>query len=222
MLFKNRIESGKALAERLANYAGKGTIVLALPRGGVVVGYEVAKALCVPLDVIITKKIGAPGAPEYAIGAVAENGQALLNDEEIRLMGISPRYIQEEIRRKKEEIEHRIDLYRGGKRLRKLKGLRVILVDDGIATGFTVQTALRAIKAENPREIILAVPVAPLEVVDDLTQMVDTVVCLATPSPFIAVGAWYGTFEQTTDEEVKSLLDAARKEYARCRPSTSF
>ena len=211
MLFKDRREAGKRLAEELKSYAGKDTIVLALPRGGVVIGFEVAKALQVPLDVIITRKIGAPTAPEYAIGAVAENGEVLLNDEEIRLLGISRRYIDEEIRRQKIEIERRIGLYRGGKRLPSLSGKRVILVDDGIATGFTVKTSIRAVRAENPRELVLAVPVAPAEVIDELAPLVDAVVCLATPSPFIAVGAWYRSFEQTTDDEVRSLLDAARR-----------
>lgn len=210
MLFANRSEAGKQLAERLRNYAGEGTIVLALPRGGVVVGYEVARVLRLPLDVIITRKIGAPGAPEYAIGAVAENGEVLLNDAEIRLMGISQKYIEEEIARQRAEIERRKDLYRGGKPFPRLTGRRVILVDDGIATGFTVRTSIKAIMAEKPLELVLAVPVAPAEAIDELAAMVDAVVCLDTPSPFIAVGAWYRSFEQTTDEEVGALLAAVR------------
>jgi len=218
MVFKDRQEAGRQLGEKLKDYAGKDTLVLALPRGGVVVGYEVAKILHAPLDVIITRKIGAPSAPEYAIGAVAENGEVLLNDQEIRLLGIPRRYIQDEIERQKGEIERRVKLYRGGRRLPNLGGKRVILVDDGIATGFTMKTSIQAVRAENPREIVLAVPVAPPEVIDELASMVDAVVCLATPSPFIAVGAWYRSFEQTTDDEVKSLLAAAHKTALRQEP----
>lgn len=215
MLFKDRSEAGRMLAEQLRDYSGERTVVLALPRGGVVVGYEVAMALRVPLDVIITRKIGAPGVPEYAIGAVAENGEVLLNDEEIRAMGISPRYLQEEIKRQEAEIERRIQMYRGGRRLPKLNGRTVVLVDDGIATGFTVKTSIKALRAENPRQVVLAVPVAPREVIDELSETVDAAVYLATPSPFVAVGAWYENFEQTTDEEVKSLLAAAHRPSAR-------
>ncbi len=207
MLFKNRSEAGMLLADALKGYAGPDTIVLALPRGGVVVGYEVAKALRAPLDVIITRKIGAPGIPEYAIGAVAENGEVLLNDEEIK--------------HQKSEIERRKILYRGGRQLPSLKGRRVILVDDGIATGFTVKTSIRAVRAEKPREIVLAVPVAPDDVIDELAATVDAVVCLATPQPFIAVGAWYQRFEQTTDDEVKSILAATGKASS-TRPSSPF
>ena len=221
MLFKNRSEAGMLLADALKGYAGPDTIVLALPRGGVVVGYEVAKALRAPLDVIITRKIGAPGIPEYAIGAVAENGEVLLNDEEIKLLAVSPSYLREEIKHQKSEIERRKILYRGGRQLPSLKGRRVILVDDGIATGFTVKTSIRAVRAEKPREIVLAVPVAPDDVIDELAATVDAVVCLATPQPFIAVGAWYQRFEQTTDDEVKSILAATGKASS-TRPSSPF
>lgn len=212
MLFQDRREAGQKLAKQLEMYRGKRAIVLALPRGGVVVGYEVAKALNLPLDVIITRKIGAPGNPEYAIGAVAETGDVQLNQEEIRLFGISPQYVNDEIRRQKQEIERRVQLYRGGRRLPSVRNKIVIVVDDGIATGFTMRASIRALKVEEPKKIVLAVPVAPPDVLDEMRKEVDEAVCLATPEPFFAVGAWYRHFEQTTDEEVRDYLAAARKD----------
>ncbi len=212
MLFQDRHEAGQKLAKQLEMYRGKRAIVLALPRGGVVVGYEVAKALNLPLDVIITRKIGAPGNPEYAIGAVAETGDVQLNQEEIRLFGISPQYVNDEIRRQRQEIERRVQLYRGGRRLPSVRNKIVIVVDDGIATGFTMRASIRALKVEEPKKIVLAVPVAPPDVLDEMRKEVDEAVCLATPEPFFAVGAWYRHFEQTTDEEVRDYLAAARKD----------
>lgn len=211
MLFEDRHEAGRQLARQLGSYRGKNAIVLALPRGGVVVGYEVAKALDLPLDVIITRKIGAPGNPEYAIGAVAETGDVQLNQEEIRLYGISSQYVNTEIKRQRQEIERRVQLYRGGRRLPNVRDKIVIIVDDGIATGFTMRASIRAIKAEQPEKIVLAVPVAPPDVLDEMRREVDEVVCLATPEPFFAVGAWYRHFEQTTDEEVRDYLAEVRK-----------
>lgn len=212
MLFRDRHDAGVKLAKRLEKYRGKNAIVIALPRGGVVVGYEVAKTLDLPLDIVITRKIGAPGNPEYAIGAVAETGDVQLNQEEVRLFGISRQYIDEEIKKLKQEIERRVQLYRGGRRMPSVYDRVVIIVDDGIATGFTMRTSIRAIRSDNPSKIVLAVPVAPPDVLDEMRAEVDEVVCLATPEPFFAVGAWYKHFEQTTDEEVRNYLEDARKE----------
>ncbi len=197
------------MAARLAEFRSKKAIVIAVPRGGVVVGYEVANDLNLPLDVIVTRKIGAPDNPEYAIGAVAETGAVLLNEEEIRNFGLSRLYVERETDRQMEEIRRRVQLYRGGRGFPVVRGRTVILVDDGIATGFTLRTAIKAIRSLGPRELVLAVPVAPPDVIGDFEREVDRTVCLATPSPFFAVGAWYRHFEQTTDEEVQRYLAAA-------------
>lgn len=209
MLFQDRTDAGRRLAQKLMQYRDKSTIVLALPRGGVVVGYEIAVALGVPLDVIITHKIPAPGNPEYAIGAVAENGEAQLNQDEIRLLGISSAYIQRETQRQLDEIERRKTLYRGDKPLPSVAGRTVIIVDDGVATGYTMMAAVKAVKAQRPRQIVVAVPVGPRETLDLLAEMADDVVVLDTPVPFFAVGAFYRNFEQTSDEDVRRILDQA-------------
>ncbi|MCL5263764.1 MAG: phosphoribosyltransferase [Chloroflexi bacterium] len=210
-MFQDRHDAGRQLAQALKRYKGQNIIVIALPRGGVAVGYEVAKALDAPLDVVVTRKIGAPGNPEYAIGAVAETGDVQLNQEEIRLYGIPRRYVDEEIANQKREIERRVQMYRGGRRLPDLRDKTVIVVDDGIATGFTMRASLKAARAQQPKELVLAVPVAPPDVLDNIRPDVDDVVCLSTPEPFFAVGAWYRHFEQMSDEEVRKYLTAARR-----------
>ncbi|MCL4458628.1 MAG: phosphoribosyltransferase [Chloroflexi bacterium] len=206
MLFADRHEAGQRLSQELQEYQGMDAIILALPRGGVVVGHEVAKSLGLPLDVFITRKIGAPGNPEYAIGAIAENGEVQLNEEEITAYGIPHQYIELEIERQKEEIAQRIALYRGGRPPPNPRDKTVILVDDGIATGFTMLTTIRAIKAAGAERLVLAIPVAPPVVVSELEQQVDRIVCLATPEPFWAVGRFYLNFEQISDDEVKRYL----------------
>lgn len=214
MLFGDRHEAGRRLARCLEEYRGGDAVVLALPRGGVVVGAEIAGALGLPLDVIISRKIGAPGNPEYAIGAVAENGEAQLNEAEIAAFGIPQRYIQGQVQQELQEIERRIQFYRAGHRLPDLEGRTVILVDDGIATGFTVMAAIKAVRAQRPRGVVLAVPVAPPESVEELQPQVDKLVCLATPVPFLAVGRFYRRFEQLSDEEVSQYLAASRQRSA--------
>ncbi len=208
MIFQNRQEAGRLLAAELAEYRGSDAIVLALPRGGVVVGYEIAKALGLSLDVTITRKIGAPGNPEYAIGAVSETGEVQLNREEIAYFGIPPAYVDDEIARQREEIARRARLYRGSRGLPSVTGRHAIVVDDGIATGFTMFATLRALKAQRPAQLIVAVPVGPPSTIKALAKEVDKVVCLATPEPFIAVGAWYHNFDQISDEEVRNYLQA--------------
>jgi putative phosphoribosyl transferase len=210
MLFHDRQEAGQRLAESMQEFRGSTAIVLGVPRGGVVTAYEIARALELPLDVLITHKLGAPGNPEYAIGAIAENGGVMLNDAEIDAYGIPRRYVEQEIERQGHEIERRKQMYRGGAGLPPLKGRPVIVVDDGVATGFTTAAALKAARAESPSELVLAVPVAPRETLAWLSTLADKVVCLATPEPFLAVGRFYLEFGQVSDEEVCRLLEMAR------------
>lgn len=211
MLFEDRHDAGKRLAERLQQHRGSDAIVLGLPRGGVVVAYEVARALDLPLDVVIVRKIGAPGNPEYAIGAIAENGELSLNEEEIEAYGIPRSYVEREVARQQQEIAERKQRYRDGRGLPQLRDRPAIVVDDGVATGFTTATALKAVRKERPRRMVLAVPVAPRETLQWLGSLADEVVCLATPEPFLAVGRFYVDFSQVSDDEVRQLLDASRQ-----------
>ncbi len=211
MLFVDRHDAGRQLASIMAEYRGTSAIVLALPRGGVVVGYEIAIGLDLPLDVLVTRKIGPPGNPEYALGAVAENGEVVVNEAEIRAYGIPHSYIEGEIRLQQEEIQRRKQLYRDGRDLPSLVGRTAIVVDDGVATGFTTAAALRAVRQEQPSAVVLAVPIGPAETIDMLARLADRVICLATPEPFYAVGRFYDHFEQVTDEEVRQYLDASRR-----------
>lgn len=211
MLFADRCEAGRRLAAALAGYHGRDVVVLAIPRGGVEVGFEVARALAAPLDVILTHKVGAPQNPEYAIGAVSEIGQVELNEAEIHLAGVPRAAVEEEVARQRAEIERRKALYRGGRPLPPLAGRIVIVTDDGIATGFTVAGALRAVRSANPAELVLAVPVAPPEACAQLSALADRIICLEMPEPFFAVGLWYRNFEQTSDEHVRELLAMANR-----------
>jgi len=207
MYFRDRHEAGQLLARELAFLKGKkDAIVLGIPRGGVVVAYEVAKALDLPLDVFIARKLGAPYNPELAIGAVASDGTVVVDENLIRSLGVSEKYVKEETERQKREIQRRLKAYRGERALPELKGKVVVLVDDGVATGATTLAAIRAIKASEPAEAILAVPVGPPDAIARLKEEADRVICLFTPTPFWAVGAFYLDFEQTSDEEVKRLL----------------
>src|SRR5665647_3307816 len=197
--FGDRVDAGKRLASALKNFSGKKGIVLAIPRGGVVVGFEIAKALNLPLDVIIPRKIGAPDNPELAIGAVAEDGTEILDSNLIKYLGVSREYI-------KEEIERRLKLYRQDTSYPDLKGLDVIVVDDGIATGSTMKAALASVKNRGAASITVAVPVGPPSTIEELEKMADRVVCLYTPEFFQAIGEFYKDFSQTSDEEVIGLL----------------
>lgn len=209
MLFQNRQQAGQLLAEKLRHYKNNShVIVLGLPRGGVVCAKEVAKNLEVPLDVVVTKKLGAPGNPEYAVGAVAETGEYALNEEVVRAVGISQEYLDEEVISKKEKVKRYLEEFRQGRGLGSLnlKGKVVILVDDGIATGFTILAAIKAVRAQNPKKIIVAVPVSAPDSLEKIKKVADEVICLSTPLYFAAVGQFYEEFEQTTDEEVKKIL----------------
>ena len=206
-MFRNRTEAGVKLAEKLEQYRDRGdVIVLALPRGGVVTGFEVARLLNVPLDVLIVRKIGFPGQEELAAGAVSETGSVVLNRDIVAMGGLSEEFLQREIGRQKQEIDRRVALYRGGERLAGLAGRTAILVDDGVATGATVKAAVAALKEEKLVKLVLALPVAPPDTVNVLRAMVDELVCLETPQYFMAVGAHYQDFTQVADEEVVKLL----------------
>jgi len=210
MHFRDRREAGQLLAEKLDFLKGKkDVIVLGIPRGGVVVAYEVAQALGVPLDVYITRKIGAPHNPELAIGAVASDGGIVLDHDLIRQLGVPENYVEKETERQRQEIERRAREYRGDRPPLELAGKTVIVIDDGVATGATTMATLRALKKQKPQELILAIPVGPPETVKELSKEADQVVCLSTPRLFWAVGAFYTVFDQTPDEEVKRLLGAS-------------
>jgi putative phosphoribosyl transferase len=204
--FVDRVDAGKRLASELKNFSGKKGIVLSIPRGGVVVGYMIAKTLNLPLDIIIPRKIGAPENPELAIGAVAEDGTAILDQNLIKYLGVSREYIKEETERQKQEIRRRLKLYRQDASYPDLKGLDVIVVDDGIATGSTMKAALASVKNRGASSITVAVPVGPPSTIVELEKMADRVVCLYTPEFFQAIGEFYRDFSQTSDEEVIGLL----------------
>jgi putative phosphoribosyl transferase len=208
MQFRDRREAGQLLAEQLSSLRGtQDLIILGIPRGGVVVAYEVAKALSAPLDVYITRKIGAPFNPELAVGAVASDGTLVLDHDLIARVGASDDYIQTETERQRQEIERRMAAYRGARSAPDLQAKTVILVDDGVATGATVLASLRAIKQHQPARLILAIPVGPPDTIRLLSQEADRVVCLFTPEVFWAVGSFYSVFDQTTDAEVVQLLE---------------
>jgi len=207
MMFRDRREAGEKLAGKLGDYKGrKDALVIALPRGGVVTGFEIARRLDLPLDIIIIRKIGFPGQPEFAIGAVSETGEVLLNRSVINSYGVDEGYIREEVERQKEIIRRRKDLYRGGRGLSGLEGKTAILVDDGVATGSTAKAAIAALKKAGPKEIVLGLPVAPPRTAEELKAMVDRFICLHTDPYFLAVGNYYSDFEQVTDEEVAVIL----------------
>ncbi len=207
MIFKERRDAGHRLAKALSEFEAKPqTIILALPRGGVVVGYEVAAALNLPLDIICPRKIGAPFSPELAIGAVTETGESILSDDLIKILGVSETYIRDAIVQEKEEAIRRLAYYRQKRPPRVLKGKTVILVDDGIATGSTMRAAIKMCRTEGVHRLVLAVPVAPPDTLKRIKQEVDQVICLLAPSSFQAVGQFYSHFDQTSDDEVIALL----------------
>lgn len=209
-LFNNRLHAGKLLAGRLHSYAGRDDVILlGLPRGGVPTAFAVAEDLAAPLDVLLVRKLGLPGYPEYAIGAVAGEGPCLLNLEELRLLGMPAAALNEEVDREREEIARQEVRYRGGRPPPQLRDRIVLLVDDGMATGATMRMAILVARQARPAKIIVAVPVAPQEVYRALAGEVDALVCLHTPHPFHSVGEWYRDFEQVGDEEVASLLARA-------------
>lgn len=210
-MFPDRTTAGNILAEKLAEFKGKNALVLAVPRGGVVVGCEAAKALEAELDVIIPRKIGAPYNPELAIGAVIDDDTVVLDDELIEVLHVPEEFLEEEINRQKREASRRYKAYRGDLPLPEVKDRDVILVDDGIATGATMTAAIRSLRKKEPRSITLAVPVAPQETIKRMKSEVDKVICLYEPKIFYAVGQFYIDFGQTTDEEVINLISRFHK-----------
>jgi len=210
MHFRDRTEAGRLLAELLKPHTNQANaIVLALPRGGVPVGYEIARQLHLPLDVFLVRKLGVPGQPELAMGAIASGGIQVLNDDVIRSRSISPETIAQIAMHESRELDRREQLYRNGKSALHFFGKTIILVDDGLATGASMRAAITAIRPQKPNQIIVAVPVADQQTYDDFRQMVDQIVCVSIPSPFYGVGMWYDDFSQTTDEEVQQLLNKA-------------
>jgi putative phosphoribosyl transferase len=213
--FTNRTEAGRQLADDLKEYAGReDALVLALPRGGVPVAFEVARALGLPMDLFLVRKLGVPGHEELAMGAIASGGVRVLNEEVVRMFSPPEVTIARVAAQEQEELERRERAYRGGRRDLRLEGKTVILVDDGLATGSTMRAAAQAVRAQDPARIVVAVPVAAAETCDELRGEVDEVVCTLTPEPFRAVGIWYDDFAQTTDEEVRDLLRRADEELA--------
>ena len=210
ILFEDRVDAGRQLAERLAPYAEEHPVVFALPRGGVPVGAEVSRSLGAPLEVIVSRKLGAPGQPEFGIGAVAPSGVRVLNERAVRALGIEEDYLEMISARELAEAERRLKLFRGDRPYPDLERRTAILVDDGLATGVTARAALLALRRMSPRRLVLAVPVCALQTAELLRPEADDLICLLAPANLEAVGLWYRNFEQTSDEEVVRLLEEVR------------
>ena len=210
-LYKNRREAGRKLAGALAEYASQDdVIILALPRGGVPVAYEIAGILNAPLDVLLVRKLGVPGHEEFAMGAIAWGKVQIINQDTVQRLGISQEAIQQVIDKEDQELHRRNQLYRNDQPLPQIKGNRVVVVDDGLATGATMKAAVSALRQMGANGIIVAVPVASSDSCRELEEIADKVICLHTPEPFYGVGQWYRDFSQTTDQEVENLLSHAK------------
>jgi putative phosphoribosyl transferase len=206
--YRDRTEAGRELASKLLEYADRAdVIVLALPRGGVPVAYEVAKALRAPLDVFVVRKLGVPGHEEYAMGAIATGGVRVLDERVMRAAGVTRAELEAVTAAEQRELERRERQFRGNRPPPDVAGRTAILVDDGLATGSTMRAAVEALREEGAARVIVAVPIAPPETCDAFRDIVDDIVCARTPEPFYAVGLWYEDFSQTTDDEVRELLE---------------
>lgn len=214
-MYRDRFEAGQRLATKLMAYAHRqDVLVLGLPRGGVPVAYEVAKALQAPLDVFIVRKLGVPGREELAMGAIATGGIRVINESVVRMLHIPEHIIDAVAAREQQELERREHLYRDDRPPPDVHASTVILIDDGLATGSTMRAAIAALRLQHPARIVVAVPVAALATCEELGTEVDEIVCVQTPEPFYGVGLWYENFSQTTDEEVHDLLAQAEQEKA--------
>jgi putative phosphoribosyl transferase len=211
MRFRNRTEAGRVVARQLEHEALREPVVLALPRGGVPVAFEVANALQAPLEVFVARKIGAPGQPELGIGAIAEGSTTPVAGPAAEILGVAPTEFDRLAEAARAELERRVAHYRGDRPLPALEGRDVILVDDGLATGVTAEAALVALRRHRPAQVILAAPVCAPDTADRLSALADKVVCVHAPAEFRAVGMFYDDFDQTTDAEVLDLLDRARR-----------
>jgi len=212
-LFLDRRDAGQILAQELAEYANRpDVIVLALPRGGVPVAYEVARALHAPLDIFLVRKLGLPGHEELAMGAIASGGVRVLNQDLIQALNIPGWVIDGVAEQEQQELERRERAYRGDRPRPDVRGKTVILIDDGLATGASMRAAVASLREQGPARIIVAVPTASPETCEEFKAEVDQIVCATTPQPFLGVGAWYEDFSQTTDEEVRRLLEQAKQE----------
>ncbi|HEY3041549.1 MAG TPA: phosphoribosyltransferase [Pyrinomonadaceae bacterium] len=218
MIFRDRTDAGQHLAARLTKYANRpDVLVLALPRGGVPVAYEVAKQIGAPLDVFLVRKLGVPGHEELAMGAIASGGVRVINKEVVRLLQIPNELIDAVAAVEQQELERRQHEYRDDRSPPEVKGLVVILIDDGLATGSTMRAAAAALRKQGPARLVIAVPVSAPETCDEFRSEVDEIVCAVTPEPFRGVGLWYKDFSQTTDEEVRELLERARQKHPAAR-----
>ena len=207
-IFRDREEAGRLLGASLAGYAGEGTVVVGLPRGGVPVASEVARALSAPLDVFVVRKLGVPFQPELAMGAIASGGVLVRNEPVLAMVPDAEKALERARRREQDVIEERERRYRGQRPAQDPAGRTIIVVDDGVATGSTMKAAIRALKAAGARRVVAAVPVAPPDTIEELAALADDVVCLQAPPGFSAVGQWYEDFSQTSDDEVERLLRA--------------
>jgi len=210
MIFEDRADAGRQLAGKLAHLKDSGALVLALPRGGVPVAFEVARALRAPLDVFVVRKLGVPGHEELAMGAIASGGVRVLNEDTIAQLRIDDETLTAVTNAELDELQRRENVYRDGAPAPDVTGKPVILIDDGLATGASMYAATLALRARTPAGIIVAVPVAPADTCASLARYVDEMICAATPDPFGGVGAWYGDFRQVSDEEVRDILRRAR------------
>lgn len=207
ILIQDRVAAGRDLAQALLKYRKRAdVIVLALPRGGVPVGAEIAHALHAPLDILVVRKLGTPGHEELAMGAIASGGVRVLNRDIVESLGIGNDAIEQVAAREQAELERRMKAYRGERPWPAIEGKRVILVDDGVATGATMRAAIAAVRSQQPAKVVVAVPVAPFQTITQLRREADEVVCLATPEPFGAIAAWYSSFPQLSDEQVRRVL----------------